>query len=267
MPQRALLAVVLALAACGGRPPPASHTEPSPSDTTETVTAVAPPPPPEARIRLIHAAVTSNAQSVSLVADGGPSTAPTGYEFASAYLALTPGEHSLSARANDAELIGASFTFAEGSSTIVAYSTRDFPVALSHLEDASATAPENMAQVRFVHALVGQGAIDLCTPPPTGRGDGTPILASLAPGTPSDGYLTVSAGVPLTIQLRIQNAHPCHGRTLGVASAFTPASEANYTIVFVGQTGRQHHVSSELLFCADPPALDTSCATVPVENP
>lgn len=260
------ITAILLLVACAGRAPAPAAPEPSPDDTgSETeATPVAEPAPPRARVRLIHAAVESSTQPVSLSADASDTTTPTSYEFSSTYLTLTPGDHALSARANDTELIGASFTFGAGLSTIIAYSTGDFPVALSHLSDSDEPAPADTAQLRFFHALVGQAAFDICVPPATARGDGTPIVANLTPGTPPDAYISVPGGVELVMQLRAHHATPCHGRPFGIARGFLPASASNYTLVFVGRTGRRS-VPSELLFCADPPASDTSCATIAIE--
>lgn len=265
-PSVALL--VLSLAACGGShpPPPASTaTQAEPDPDTEPSPAVS--APPEARMRLIHAAVESNEQQVVLVSDGA-STTPTSYQFASSYVTLTPGHHEVSARANDTELISASFELAEGMFTVVAYSTGDFPVALTLARDSASAPPSEMAQIRAFHAIVGQGAIDLCTPPTTPRSDGTPILANVATGSPStaDGsYVPVPSGVELPLQLRAQHATPCHGRVVGTAHGFTPVAGSNYTLVLVGRTSGRHRIAPELLFCADPPAVDTSCATLSID--
>jgi len=259
--------LVLSLAACGGsRPPPASTAQRADSEPDPEPAPVA-STPPEARVRLIHAAVESNEQQVVLASDGA-STSPTAYQFSSSYVALTPGHHDVSARANDTELIGASFELAEGMFTVVAYSTADFPVALTLAPDSASTPPSDMAQIRAFHAIVGQSAIDLCTPSSAPHGDGAPILANVATGSASaaDGsYVPVPGGVELPLQLRAQNATPCHGRVLGTAHGFTPAAGSNYTLVFVGRTSGRHRVTPELLFCADPPAVDTSCATLSIE--
>ena len=267
MPCRARLLLLVTLAACGGsRPPPASTTADTETTAAEEPDVAPIAAAPEAHVRLVHAAIESRDQAVSLAADG-TSTAPAGYQFASAYLSLSPGEHAISARANDAELIGASFSLEEGSATIIAYSTGDFPVALVLAADVPADAPVNMAQIRFFHAVVGQGAIDVCTPPATGRGDGTAILANVAPGSlaASDGsYVTVPGGSEIALQIRAQNTTPCHGRPIGTVHGFAPAGSSNYTLILVGRSGRRR-VAPELLFCADPPASDTSCATLEVD--
>ncbi len=263
---RALLA--LSLVACGGsRPPPATSTTQQTPSTPDPEPAPPVTAAPESRVRLIHAAVESSEQQVALVSDGA-STPPTTYQFASTYIALAPGHHEVSARANDAELIGAAFELAEGLYTVVAYSTGDFPVALALASDSASTPPSEMAQIRAFHAIVGQGAIDLCTPPAMPRGDGTAILANIAAGSASaadGGYVSVPGGTELLFQLRAQHATPCHGRVLGTAHGFTPAVGGNYTLVFVGRTSGRHRVAPELLFCADPPAVDTSCATLSID--
>jgi hypothetical protein len=267
MLSRARLLVLVALTACGGsRPPPATTTAVADTSRTEEPETTPTPAAPQARVRLVHAAIESRDQSVSLAADGTTS-APAAFQFASEYLVLSPGDHAISARANDAELIGASFTLAEGSSTIIAYSTGDFPVALALAPDVPADAPVNVAQIRLFHAMVGQGAIDLCAPAETARGDGSPIIANVAPGSlgaPDGSYVTVAGGSEVALQIRAQNATPCHGRPLGTVHGFAPAGSSNYTLILVGRSGRRR-VAPELLFCADPPASDTSCATLGVD--
>lgn len=228
----------------------------------EPVTTVA----PEAHIRLIHAAIEARDQAVALVADAAATGDTTRYQFSSPYLSVTPGEHSIAARADEAELIQGSFIFPDGPSTLIAYSTGDFPVALALVSDSVVTADADTAQVRVFHAIVGQSAIDLCRPPESARADGTPIVTNIAPGTlGAPGYVSVASGSELSLQLRTSNPTPCHGRPFGVAR-FTPAAEGNYTLVLTGRAGR-HRVAPELLFCADPPAADTSCASVSIEPP
>lgn len=264
----AVALVALSLLACGSRPPPETTVaDTETDDTTGAEPDPTPPPPaaPEARVRLIHAAIEGRDQAVSLASDGATGDA-AGFEFASTYLTLTPGEHAISARAGDSELISATFTLAEGSSTIIAYSAGAFPVALVHAPDVSEPAPENSARIRVFHAVVGLGAVDLCVPAVEARADGTPVVLNIAAGAmaTADGSYTeiqTMRGAELALQLRAHHATPCHGRALGTAHGFTPIAESNYTLVLVGRSGRRA-AAPELLFCADPPAIDTSCATV-----
>lgn len=257
------LVTAIVLTACGGRSTPTSTTpHDAPPETPTQADAGPVAAAPGTQVRLIHAAIESREQVVTLLADGTATTTPTGYQFSSAYLALTPGAHEISARANDAELIGASLTFPEGLSTLVAYSTGDFPVALAMAADVTTTPAANTAQVRFFHAIIGQGPVDICLVGESARSDGTPIIANVAAGSLGE-YATVAGGGELALQLRAQHGTPCHGRVIGVAR-FTPASESNYTLIFVGMQGR-HRVAPELLFCADPPASDTSCATLAID--
>lgn len=268
MSRRLALTLALSLLGCGG-----SHeTTTDTADTTETSgtesgpTDAAPPPPPApvTQARLIHAAVEASEQAVALQFDGADATSPARYEFSAAYVPITTGEHTVSARADGAELIGATLAFPEGLSTLVAYSTSDFPVALLMLPDSAQGPTEGAAQIRFVHAMVGQSGVDVCQPGEGPRADGIPLLAAAQQGAalPAEGYLEVGGGSELALQIRAQHATPCHGRPLGTAR-FTPVANNGYTLVLVGRTGR-HRLAPELMFCADPPASDTSCAAVPV---
>jgi len=263
-------AIVVLCVGCGGsgRPvrigPAAAHpTETEQAPTTQS----APTAPVGARVRIIHAAIEARDVRVSIVADGAAASlvGPTGFQFASAYGALTAGDHTLSVRDESHELIAATLSLAEGSHTIVAFSTADFPVALAAVPDATDEAPAEMANVRLFHAIVGMGPIDLCLAPEGGRGDGHPLIAGVAPGTfgePTGAYTGAHAGATLALQLRARDATPCHGRAIG-ATSFTPAAGNSYTLVAVGRT-RGRRAPIELIFCADPPAADTSCATLVV---
>jgi hypothetical protein len=261
---RAGLVVLLCVACGSGRTPVrighgAGAVDPTPPPATETTPTAAPAPPPRASIRIIHAAVESRDASLSITANGDSSTlaGPTGFQFASTYGALEPGTHALSVQSGGQELIGASLELAAGFHTVVVYSTADFPAALAAVPDSAAEWPAETSGVRFFHAIVGTTAIDVCA------ADGHPLFPAVNAGTFGDatgGYGQVPSASELSVQLRARHATPCHGRMIGVAS-FTPASGNNYTLVAVGRT-RGRRVPLELIFCADPPATDTSCATL-----
>jgi hypothetical protein len=270
---RALFLSTLAAltAACGGSGDATTETTDTTGDETVADTTPPPPPPPEpARIRVIHAAFDPSAASIALAFDGADAAIPSlAYEFSSAYVELPAGSHAASVRANDAELIGADLDLSTegGWYTAIAYSTADFPAAVQLTTDRPEAPAEGTAAVRLFHGIVGLTAIDVCTPGETARADGTPIFADVQPGALAaapDGtsYASVPTGAEITLQLRAQNATPCHGRVQGVAR-ITPVS-GNYTLVAVGRTTGRPRVDRELLLCADPPATDTSCAAVPI---
>lgn len=259
------------LAACGGQGDSTAESSDSTGDEAVVEAEPPPPPPPEpARVRVIHAAFDPSAAAIALAFDGADPAIPSlAYEFASAYVELPAGSHAASVRANDAELIGAELDLAAegGWYTAIAYSTADFPAAVQLTTDRIEAPAEGSAAIRLFHGIVGLTAVDVCTPGATARADGTPIFADVQPGALAaapDGttYASVPAGAEITLQLRAQNATPCHGRVQGVAHV-TPVS-GNYTLVAVGRTSGRPRVDRELLLCADPPATDTSCATVPI---
>ncbi len=255
--------------ACGGSSEPVET-----ADTTgdETVaTEPAPPPAPEpARVRVIHAAFDPSAASIAIAFDGDEPAIPSlAYEFASAYVELPAGSHAASVRSSDTELISSQLDLPTGGGwySAITYSTADFPAAMQLAEDRAESPAEGSASVRLFHGIVGLPAVDVCTPGATARADGLPVFADVQPGalaTAPDGtaYAMVPADAEITLQFRAQNAVPCHGRLQGVA-LFTPVS-GNYTLVAVGRTSGRPRVDRELLLCADPPASDTSCATVPI---
>lgn len=259
------------LLACGG----SSDTTEDTSDTTgdETVVAAEPPPPPPpepARLRVIHAAFDPSAASIALAFDGAEPAVPSlAYEFASIYVELPAGAHAASVRAGESELIAVEVELSTvgGWYTAIAYSTADFPAALQLTTDRPEAPADGTAAVRLFHGIVGLPAVDVCTPGETARADGTPVFIDVQPGSLAaapDGtaYASVPAGAAITLQFRAQHATPCHGRVQG-AAVVTPVS-GNYTLVAVGRTTGRPRVDRELLLCADPPASDTSCATVPI---
>jgi hypothetical protein len=263
------LAALTLLAACGGSSPSAEATHESSGD--EVVEAPPPPPPPEpARVRVIHAAFDPSAASVAVAFDGAdPAIAALAYEFASSYAELPAGSHSASVSSNGTELIGADMDLSTegGWYTAIAYSTSELPVAIQLATDRADAPAEGTAALRFFHGIVGLAAIDVCTPGATARADGVPVFTAVQPGalaSAPDGsaYTSVPAGAEIMLQFRAQHATPCHGRVQGVAN-LTPVS-GNYTLVAVGRTTGRPRVDRELLFCADPPASDTSCAALPI---
>lgn len=258
------------LTACGGGSASTEETATTTGDETVEHEPPPPPPPEPARVRVIHAAFDPGAALIGVSFDGAdPQIASLAYEFASPYVELPAGTHPASLRANDAELIGANLELpAEGGwYTAIAYSTADFPAAVQLTTDRTDVPADGMAALRLFHGIVGVPAVDVCTPGESARADGTPVFTNVQPGsiaTAADGsaYVSVPAGAPITLQLRAQHATPCHGRVQGVAQV-TPVS-GNYTLVAVGRTTGRPRVDRELLFCADPPASDTSCAAVAI---
>jgi hypothetical protein len=265
-----LVAFLLLSLGCGGGSA-ATHPAPAPvDDDVAPEPAAPPPPPPTARIRAIHAAFDPSAASLDLTFAGADEpVSGLHYEFASPYVAIADGSHAVSIASGGTELIQATVDVAAPTTyTTVLFSTTDFPVASRIVADAP-DAPEAGARMRFFHDLLGQGAIDVCSPGATPREDGTPIFtgvqpASFAETAAHETYVSIAADQDLPIQLRATHSTPCHGRVIG-ASHFFPVSGNNYTLVVVGRTRGRPAVARELLFCADPPAEDTSCATNPID--
>ena len=127
---------------------------------------------------------------------------------------------------------------------------------------------ESPAAVRVFHGIDGLDAVDVCIAGESARADGSLIFANVGPasfaGTEGAQYAELAAsGAELTIQLRTSNARPCHGRVQGVAR-LTPIAGSRYTLLAVGRNGGRPRIDRELLICADPPSIDTSCAAVPI---
>lgn len=266
-----LVLLLLVTIGCGGASS-SSHAAPPPvEDEAPSEPAPPPPPPPTARIRAIHAAFDPSAANLDLTFDGADEgVSGLHYEFASAYLTIADGSHPVSIASNGTELIQATVeVMAPTTYTTVLFSTTDFPVASRIVADAP-DAPSSGARMRFFHDLLGQAAIDVCTPGATPRDDGAPLFTGVQPATfgetaAHESYAAIPADQDLVLQLRATHSTPCHGRVVGT-SHFFPVTGNNYTLIAVGRTRGRPAVARELLFCADPPAEDTSCATNPLEG-
>lgn len=267
---RAWIVVSLfALNACGGAPAPEPEPEPEPTTGAEEAP---PPPPPPATVRVIHGAFDPSAASVSVAFDGAdPIVTDLAYQQASGYVEVAAGEHALSLLGADGtELLGwTPPAFGEGASyTLVMSSAEEIPVVFGASMDEAASPRENTAAIRVFHGVVGLDAVDVCLAGESARADGILIFQNVQPssfaGTEGAMYAELpSPGTELTLQLRTTNARPCHGRVQGVARV-TPVAGGRYTAVAVGRASGRARVDRELLVCADPPAVDTSCTAVPI---
>lgn len=269
-----ILLCLSVLVGCGGASAP--EPEPVAEDTTGAEEAPPPPPPEPAHVRLIHAAFDPAAAAVGAAFDGAdPVITELAYQHASGYVDLPAGEHTLSLLGADGtELLGwTPPAFAEGGLyTLVVASADEMPVLFGAAEDQPTPSAENTSGIRVFHGIVGLDAIDVCLAGESARADGILIFANVAPtsfaGEDGARYaeLPLIPGAPATemaLQFRTTNARPCHGRVQGVARV-TPIAGSRYTLVAVGRTSGRARVDRELLVCADPPATDTSCTTVPI---
>lgn len=256
-------------ASCGGSSP-APEPEPEPVTTGEEVVEAPPPPPPPGHVRVIHAAFDPIAAAIGVGFDGAePVITELAYQQASAYVELPSGEHSVSlVGADGAEIL--SWTppalAEDGWTTLILSSTTDMPVEFAASADVATAPGETMAAVRVFHAIDGLDAVDVCLAGESPRADGILIFANVAPssfgGSEGAQYAELPVnGSEVTIQLRTANPRGCHGRIQGVAR-FTPTGGARYTVVAAGRNGGRPRIDREMLFCADPPATETSCTAV-----
>jgi hypothetical protein len=239
-------------------PPVARPTYPTPGGAAEA--------PRTAGLRVIHASPDRAAASVDLYVD----ELPTPIATAVAYRTITPavevpaGAHAVHVRPAGAAVTAAPALTAqtpelEGDHryTVIAHGlvggAAPHALALAADGDASATPEAGTAHVRFFHAVVGLGAVDLCRPATPARpaAAGQParpavpaaaVVENVAYGAfasaERDGqtshYLPVPAGAAITLQIRADAARPCAGPLRGTVT-ITPADQSVVTAVAVGR--------------------------------
>ncbi|MGE3633808.1 MAG: DUF4397 domain-containing protein, partial [Sandaracinaceae bacterium] len=185
------LVASLALGACGGG---SSSEEEEVTDTSgsETVVEAEPEPEPEPQppapspVRVIHAAAGISGEPVSGDASGMASFEAVAFASASPYAEVAPSEPM--------EAVGVSISAEGGASvdtqapltagtptTIVVYSGADGGLAALALPDEAGSVT-GQVRGRFVNALLGTEALDLCLPGASRRAAGTPIISGVAYG-------------------------------------------------------------------------------------
>jgi hypothetical protein len=237
---------------------------------------------------VIHASPDRAAASVSVFLDDSTVAAVQAVRFKAiaGYLEVPSGEHRVSVRAARAPV---------GATPLVASPTPSLDPGARYtaiVHGLASTAPRlaiavstdtlmqpdaGKARVRFFHALVGLGAVDVCTVAQPARAavaaapnrpaqparaavPAASVFTNVAYGAFGD-YTEVLAGAPVTLQVRAQGAQPCAGAVRGTVT-LTPADRAVVTAVAVG---RAPAVARQLLVCGDAPVSGPpSCAALPI---
>ncbi len=292
-----LTAALLPIAACGGsaRPlqpvysteqlnaaaqrslpdddlPARASSDASPAPTPEPAPA---PEPEPAGLRVIHASPDRAAASVALFLDGSEVPAADGvaYRAITGAVRLTPGDHAYSLRgatgARAVLLSGQTGELTSGTSTAIVHGLATGPVRLAvAVSHDSPTQPDaGKASVRFFHALVGLGAVDVCTVAAPSRPTQA-VFANVAYGAFAsvgenhDAYANVPSGAPLALQIRAQNARPCTGPVRGTVR-LTPTDRSVVTAVAIGRVAGAPPAPRQLLVCTDAP-VDGAPTCTPV---
>lgn len=284
----ALLFLSSALAACGGGAAE-THEETTPaSDTTgsESTSASSEPAPdtqpaaattPSAnapRVRVIHATSDEAAADVSVGLDSDePFVASLAYGHASGYVAVEEGRHSLVVHGPETEthspVLGLASDVLEADHAytlfFVTQGSADAPFAL-YTGDDDDHPGEDVAALRFFHAMIGVDDVDVCLAG-SGRGAaGQPLFADVARNSlgTSQGlrYDDLPAGADVALQVRAHSSPPCGGRMIGVAH-FTPTAGTSYTAVAIGRRTGRPAAPMQLMVCTDAPAEGAgACETV-----
>jgi hypothetical protein len=274
---RAILLSILSVTAC-------SSTQSATVATTQVVSTVPvvpppPPPPPPAFVRVIHASPDSFAQTVVAFLDNGVEPAIPALQFRSGfgYLPIPPGTHTVQARlpgmaANTPPPVNWTMPDIQSGRpyTIIAHglaSDLSGPqITFAHEPDELAGSAPGQTRLRFFHALVGGGTVDVCI------GGTTPAFAGVSYGTFGTAY-----GVPghyagsqagdlrLTFRATPTRAgQPCGGRVVG-SVPLTLGSGASVLLVATGRLQRGGGgVAPEVLVCIDTAPATASCTPLPV---
>jgi hypothetical protein len=279
---RVLLAA-LALAACGGGSTATQTTETTPdTTTTDTTTAdtsdsggQAPPPAAEPpRMRVIHATNDAAAASISVGLDSQaePFVASLAYGEGSGYVAVAEGRHSVMVYGAESDTgratLGLASDVLEAAHAytvfFVTQGAADAPFALYTSDDDDDPGDE-VAAIRFFHAIQGVDDVDFCQPGATARATGTPLFADVARNALGSAanlrYVDLEATGEVALQVRAHASEVCHGRMIGVGR-FTPQAGTSYTAIAIGNPSGRPRAAAQLMICRDAPVGDGGCDRV-----
>lgn len=242
-----------------------------------------PPPPPQqmAHFRVIHASPDMNVNNVALYFDGQPTAAIPSLQYRAArgYIDVPASAHQIAVRPAAAPAT-APAAFQESTPplapnqyyTVIAHGlvggTPGLAVAAS--VDDNTQPDTGHARVRFFHAQVGAGAVDVCMPGASANAPAQPVFRGVrygtwgtAAGTQSP-YAQIPSGRPVRLQVRAENPRACTGRLLGHVNVTAP-DRAVATAIAVGNPSGNPPIQPEVLVCVDAPlAGESSCIPVAI---
>ncbi len=288
------VAVVIAVAGCGSSTSQEGDTMP-PAEPVTQAPAPAPsepaaPPAPRApqavelSIRVLHAAATASRKNLGVTYATGSDTpgglatdlafgAVSGYTSAT----LTPGSTGigLSVRAEGLDPLSFAGMITAGEPhTAVVFARPEGATQLTAdiLHDAVQAPDAGKTRVRFLNAVLGWDAVDVCAPGENARAAGTPVFPNARYGRTTgsdssfDRYMDLPAGTS-SLQVRQANAEaPCSGRVQGVVDVAALAGGTldaqNVTLVAVGRATGRPAVPRAVLLCLDSPAPAASCTSL-----
>lgn len=249
-----------------------------PTAAAPMMPAETPPPPASAHVRVIHASPDPAAATVAVYLDDAqtPAIASLAYKAGVGYADVPAAAHTVQVRpaaaaATTAPVLAGPTPALDGgaSYTLIAHGVVGTPaLALAAAPDVSPTPEAGHAHVRFFHALVGLGAVDVCAAGATALAPATALFTNVAYGAfghttgPGESYLNVPAGAA-TVQVRAHTAVACRGRVIGHVP-LTLTEQGVSTVVAVGRIASVGHpaVASELVLCSDAPTASTTVCTV-----
>jgi hypothetical protein len=252
---------------------------------TDAGVAPADAQPAQGHVRVIHASPDPSASTlaVDLFVERSATAAlgSLAYRATSGYIDAPEGNLWVEVRRRDATsappaLAAQAQTLQLGHKyTVIVYGTlaRAQPMALASTEDFDTEPPAGHARLRLFHALVGVGAVDVCTrdSPPVA------VFSNAAygrwgftrPGAERyDATVDVRAGSPLALDVRAYAESTCAGPLVGQFT-ITPPERSVLTLVAVGGevSASSPAIPREVLLCTDAPrAGSPGCEAVSIRS-
>ena len=274
-PRETALAVLLCMTGC----PPVAH-------VSQLVVYAPPPPPrplgPPAPLRVIHASPDPTVAHVVLTVDGRIAAQDIPFGGAAGYGEVPAGHHTIQLHprqlppttppplSEELQLMGP-----HASTLIVHGLLVGTPnIAFVQADDTTSTPAAGHGRLRFFHAAVGLGVVEICIatrgahrpgfPLFAGGDEGAFLVAETALVDASPQWADVEVAEAVTLQLREQNVDdPCHGTELGTATIVVP-DQARVTLVAIGRLDGDPAVAPAILVCPDGPLPDARCDSVPI---
>jgi len=267
----AVLLLALGAVACGA--PPRRH-----------VSALPPPPPPPsgppAPLRVIHASPDPTVARVALTVDTRIVADELDFGGATAYGSVPAGSRVVAILplqlppTTPPPLSETYHLIGPDPSTLIVHGIAGGSPALgfTYTSDTVDDPEGGSARVRFFHAAVGLGEVEICVAGHHAHRPGRLVFRAGDEGrflqSATDGevgpWTQLPAAAGTVLQLRVPEPESCHGTELGVVTLDVPAG-ARLTLVAVGRLDGEPAVEAAVLVCEDG-AERSGCTRVLVET-
>lgn len=267
------------LLGCGGSTPEPTPATSRPTPATAGPATAAPEPhdlfgDTRANVRFLHLASAS--AEVALEGFTGTDTSTPAFprlpfKSAAPYQSAALGDEGLALLARGqglTEASSAAHAAPDTYHTVVVLNAADDPAKLqiATVPDDAPRAQGEAVMVRFFHAILGTGPIDVCVP---GEGPRAPAV-SLFPAVEYGTFrpaLQLPGALPVRVSLRRASEAECSGRLVGAIDLSAPDGVSfagqNLTIYALGRTSGRPEVDPEAAISIDQPP-QSAWVTLPV---